>query len=164
MNHTVGNSLMHLPIKSRLLSFISNLLAVLLHNWGGPHCQDKKTWHLSYTLIVVVKGGSGYKRSKKKIAQGDGSISHSEDEWTEISFTWCGSETIHGISLPTTEQSHEPRPGQGGRRAQIWGGVPNNLWRSDSMHGPKIEREGRMRETYLLADLIHLPGSARDLS
>ena len=72
---------MHLPIKSRFLSFIPNLFGVLLHNWGGLNCQDKKTWHLSYTLIVVVTGGgSGHKRLKKKIAQGDGSISHSEDE------------------------------------------------------------------------------------
>jgi transposase InsO family protein len=30
---------------------------------------------------------------------------------------------------------------------------PNDLWQSDSMHGPKVEVEGRMKKTYLLAFL-----------
>ncbi len=31
--------------------------------------------------------------------------------------------------------------------------LPNDLWQSDSMHGPKIELDGRMRKTYLFAFL-----------
>jgi hypothetical protein len=31
--------------------------------------------------------------------------------------------------------------------------LPNDLWQSDSMHGPKVEVEGRMRKSYLLAFL-----------
>jgi transposase InsO family protein len=31
--------------------------------------------------------------------------------------------------------------------------LPNDLWQSDAMHGPKVEVEGRMRKTYLLAFL-----------
>jgi hypothetical protein len=31
--------------------------------------------------------------------------------------------------------------------------MPNDLWQSDSMHGPRVEVDGRMRKTYLLAFL-----------
>jgi putative transposase len=31
--------------------------------------------------------------------------------------------------------------------------LPNELWQSDTMHGPKIEVQGRMKKTYLLAFL-----------
>jgi putative transposase len=31
--------------------------------------------------------------------------------------------------------------------------LPNDLWQSDSMHGPRVEVEGRMRKSYLLAFL-----------
>ncbi len=31
--------------------------------------------------------------------------------------------------------------------------LPNDLWQSDCMHGPKVDVEGRMRKTYLLAFL-----------
>jgi transposase InsO family protein len=31
--------------------------------------------------------------------------------------------------------------------------LPNDLWQSDSMHGPKVEVDGRMRKSYLLAFL-----------
>jgi len=31
--------------------------------------------------------------------------------------------------------------------------LPNDLWQSDSMHGPRVELDGRMRKSYLLAFL-----------
>jgi len=31
--------------------------------------------------------------------------------------------------------------------------LPNDLWQSDSMHGPRVEVDGRMRKSYLLAFL-----------
>jgi putative transposase len=31
--------------------------------------------------------------------------------------------------------------------------MPNELWQSDSMHGPRVEADGRMRKSYLLAFL-----------
>ncbi len=50
---------------------------------------------------------------------------------------------------------HLMRPARGKKedKRKFEAELPNDLWQSDAMHGPKVEVEGRMRKTYLLAFL-----------
>jgi transposase InsO family protein len=54
---------------------------------------------------------------------------------------------LHRHNLMNTEQ----RQPQDRRKFEVE--LPNDLWQSDSMHGPKVEVDGRMRKSYLLAFL-----------
>ena len=47
--------------------------------------------------------------------------------------------------------NQEPRPLYDRRKFEVE--LPNDLWQSDAMHGPKVEIEGRMRKSYLFAFL-----------
>lgn len=46
-----------------------------------------------------------------------------------------------------------PDRGKPVERRKFEVGLPNDLWQSDSMHGPKVEVDGKRRKTYLLASL-----------
>jgi transposase InsO family protein len=52
-------------------------------------------------------------------------------------------------------QHHLMNPSQGTPldRRKFEVELPNDLWQSDSMHGPRVEMDGRMRKSYLLAFL-----------
>lgn len=52
---------------------------------------------------------------------------------------------LHGQDLMNPEQ----RPPQDRRKFEVE--LPNDLWQSDAMHGPRVEVEGLMRKSYLLA-------------
>ena len=52
---------------------------------------------------------------------------------------------LHGQDLMNPEQ----RPPQDRRKFEAE--LPNDLWQSDAMHGPRVEVEGLMRKSYLLA-------------
>ena len=52
---------------------------------------------------------------------------------------------LHGQDLMNPEQ----RPPQDRRKFETE--LPNDLWQSDAMHGPRVEVEGLMRKSYLLA-------------
>jgi len=54
---------------------------------------------------------------------------------------------LHRHNLMNTEQ-RQPQD-----RRKFEAELPNDLWQSDSMHGPKVEVDGRMRKSYLLAFL-----------
>ena len=54
---------------------------------------------------------------------------------------------LHQHNLMNTEHSQP----QDRRKFEVE--LPNDLWQSDSMHGPKVEAEGRMKKSYLLAFL-----------
>jgi transposase InsO family protein len=53
---------------------------------------------------------------------------------------------LHHHNLMHTEQQTQDR-----RKFEVE--LPNDLWQSDAMHGPKVEVDGRMRKSYLLAFL-----------
>jgi transposase InsO family protein len=46
-----------------------------------------------------------------------------------------------------------PRQGKPVDRRKFEVELPNDLWQSDAMHGPRVEVDGRMRKSYLLAFL-----------
>jgi transposase InsO family protein len=54
---------------------------------------------------------------------------------------------LHRYNLMNPEQS-KPQD-----RRKFEAELPNDLWQSDSMHGPKVEEAGGMRKSYLLAFL-----------
>ena len=54
---------------------------------------------------------------------------------------------LHQHNLMNAEHTHP----QDRRKFEVE--LPNDLWQSDSMHGPKVAAEGRMRKSYLLAFL-----------
>ena len=47
----------------------------------------------------------------------------------------------------------KPAHGEPVDRRKFEAELPNELWQSDAMHGPKVEVDGRMRKTYLIAFL-----------
>jgi transposase InsO family protein len=53
---------------------------------------------------------------------------------------------LHRHNLMNTEQQAQDR-----RKFEVE--LPNDLWQSDAMHGPKVEVDGKMRKSYLLAFL-----------
>src|SRR4030043_212439 len=144
-----------------------------------PSCRTRLTRSTILRWINRYKESNGNLQSLYPIERSDRGVSRGLEEETSLALIHLRKEmpkstvinlieTLHkrGLVTPGTElnlstvyrllhRHHlmNPLERKPEDRRKFEAELPNDLWQSDSMHGPQIDADGRMKKSYLLAFL-----------